>query len=248
MISTLDQKIRLIEETGIDVLFLAPFDQPFSRLSPEEFVQQYLIDGLQARSVCVGSNFNFGYQQRGTSRRCGSSSSQFEMIEVPPVRVRGTIVSSSRIRQLVAAGAVSRACRLLGRWIEHRRHDCFRRGPRPDRDGADIESPAGERTDAASGASTSRRISLDGGPFLDAVTNIGVRPTFGESDLTIETFVLNDPVPDVSDDGASRFLHRLRDERKFEFCRTSFARRSDWTSVARKNSSRSEFGSSARRG
>src|SRR6516225_5914365 len=46
MISTLDQKVRLIESAGIDVLFIASFDLDFSRLSPEEFIQQYLIDGL----------------------------------------------------------------------------------------------------------------------------------------------------------------------------------------------------------
>jgi riboflavin kinase/FMN adenylyltransferase len=62
------------------------------------------------------------------------------------------------------------------------------------------------------------RISLDEGPFLDAVTNIGVRPTFDESDLTIETFVLN-LVGGTLPAGAGRarldFLHRLRDEKKF---------------------------------
>src|SRR5438046_10695454 len=66
LISTLDQKIELMKSTGIDVLFVAQFDHAFSRLSPEHFVRQYLIEGLQARSVCVGGNFNFGYSQRGT--------------------------------------------------------------------------------------------------------------------------------------------------------------------------------------
>src|SRR2546423_1194931 len=54
LISTLDQKIELIRSTGIDTLFIAQFDHEFSRLSPEHFVRQHLIDGLKARSVCVG--------------------------------------------------------------------------------------------------------------------------------------------------------------------------------------------------
>ena len=59
LISTLNQKIRLIESTGIDVLFLANFDEAFSRLEPEDFIKRYLIDGLHARSICVGiSNRN----------------------------------------------------------------------------------------------------------------------------------------------------------------------------------------------
>src|ERR1051325_10376069 len=104
LISTLDQKIRLIEGLGIDVLFIAQFDEPFSRLSPEEFVQRYLIEGLQARSICVGGNFNFGYRQRGTIQTLRQFESYFEIIEIPPVRIRGTVASSSRVRELLAAG------------------------------------------------------------------------------------------------------------------------------------------------
>jgi len=113
LISSLEQKIQLMSGTGIDVLFIANFDQAFSRLSPEHFVREYLIDGLKALVVCVGGNFNFGYRQRGTVQTLGEFKSHFEVVEVPPVRVRGTVVSSSRIRELVQAGEVSAAGRLL---------------------------------------------------------------------------------------------------------------------------------------
>jgi riboflavin kinase/FMN adenylyltransferase len=59
------------------------------------------------------------------------------------------------------------------------------------------------------------RISLDGGEFMNAVTNIGVRPTFNETAVTIETFVLDDEVPVEAVRGCIDFLHRLRDEKKF---------------------------------
>src|SRR6266446_1970322 len=118
LISTADQKIRLIENAGIDLLFIAHFDTAFSRLSPEDFVEKYLIQRLKARSVCVGGNFNFGYRGSGTIETLRRFHQQFDIIEVPPVRVRGMLASSSAVRQLVADGAVSRACRLLGRWIE----------------------------------------------------------------------------------------------------------------------------------
>ena len=58
------------------------------------------------------------------------------------------------------------------------------------------------------------RISLDGSPFMDAVTNIGVRPTFNESNLTIETFLLN-AAPAAAGRARLQLLHRLRDEMKF---------------------------------
>jgi len=59
------------------------------------------------------------------------------------------------------------------------------------------------------------RISMDDGSFLNAVTNIGIRPTFNETDLTIETFVLNQSVPGSPAKARLEFLYRLREERKF---------------------------------
>src|SRR3989304_6060695 len=80
LISTLDQRVRLLEETGLDLLFIAPFDEAFSRLAPEQFIREYLIEGLGARTVCVGSNFNFGYRQQGRAehlrRGRGASATQ----------------------------------------------------------------------------------------------------------------------------------------------------------------------------
>jgi riboflavin kinase/FMN adenylyltransferase len=60
------------------------------------------------------------------------------------------------------------------------------------------------------------RISLDGQPFMDSVTNIGIRPTFDESQLTIESFVLRDAVPQDAVRARLEFIRRLRDETKFE--------------------------------
>jgi len=215
MISTLDQKIRLIESMGIDVLFNVNFDLDFSRLSPEEFIQQYLIDGLRSRSVCVGGNFNFGYRQRGSVETLRRFESNFEIIEVPSVAVRGTTVSSSRIRQLVNAGSVSRAGRMLGRWIdiEGRIVSGAGRGRTMTVPTLNLQ-PENELIPARGVYIT--RIALDGGPSLDAVTNIGIRPTFNETALTIETFVLSGAVPDEISSARLDFLHRLRDERKFD--------------------------------
>ncbi len=214
LISTLDQKIELIEGAGIDLLFLAKFDLPFSQLSPEEFIRKYLIDGLNARSVCVGGNFNFGHRGMGTIDTLRQFRQNFEIVEVPPVRVRGTIVSSSAIRQLVSEGAVSRACPLLGRWteIEGKIVSGAGRGRTMNVPTLNLQS---ENELIPKNGVYVTRISLDGGSFLDAVTNIGVRPTFNESDLTIETFVLKGSVPQDAKRARLVFPHRLRDEKKF---------------------------------
>lgn len=215
LLSTLDQKIRLIEETGIDLLFVAKFDEPFSRLSPDEFIRQYLIEGFGAHTVCVGGNFNFGYRGLGTVQTLRQWKDRLAVIEVPSVRVRGVIVSSTRIRDLVAAGRVSRACRMLGRWIEIE-------GPLVEGEGR------GKRATVPTLNMNSEnellpkigvyitRISLDGGRFLDSITNVGVRPTFGEGPLTVETFVLRDRLPERAEKARLQFVRRVRDEAKFE--------------------------------
>ncbi len=214
LISTPEQKIQLMASTGIDLLFIAQFDQPLSRMSPEHFVREYLIQGLKARSVCVGGNFNFGYRQRGTIQTLREFQSDFAVIEVPPVRVRGTIVSSSRIRELVAAGEVSGACRLLGRWIqlEGTIVPGAGRGRTMQVPTLNLQ-PENELVPKVGVYIT--RVSLDGGSFMNAVTNVGFRPTFDQKDLTIETFVLSGPVPASAVKVRLDFVYRLRDEKKF---------------------------------
>jgi len=215
LISTIHQKIRLIEKSGVDLLFLLNFDEPFSRLSPDAFIDQYLVKGLGAQSVCVGNNFNFGYRGSGNLQTLRDHGGNLEVIEVPPVDFRGGIVSSTRIRELIAAGAVSKAFRLLGRWpeIEGRIVSGAGRGRSLTVPTLNL-SPENELLPAKGVYIT--QISLDGGPFLQSVTNIGIRPTFSESAMTVETFVLHDPVPEGIVSARLRFLKRLRDETKFE--------------------------------
>jgi riboflavin kinase / FMN adenylyltransferase len=215
LINTLSQKLELIENLGLDVAFVAPFDAPFSHLTPEQFVRRYLIDGLKARSICVGGNFNFGYRQRGSIATLREFGSHFQVIEVLPVIVRGQIVSSSRIRQHVQAGNVSRACRLLGRWMEIEGEIVSGAGRGRTVTVPTLNLKSENELIPASGVYITQ-IALDGGPFIRAVTNIGIRPTFHETDLTIETFVLEEKVPPEVRRARLRFLRRLRDERKFD--------------------------------
>ncbi len=215
LISTLEQRIRLIAAAGIDVLFVAPFDEAFSRLSPEEFIQRYVIDGLHARSVCVGLNFSFGHRQRGSLETLRKRQSDFEVIAVPPVRQRGAMVSSSRVRELLAQGRVSSACRMLGRWVEIEGSIVSGAGRGRIVTVPTINVSPDNEIIPSIGVYVSQ-ISLDDAPFLDAITNIGVRPTFGESDVVVETFVLDQRVPNQADRARLKFLRRLRNEIKFD--------------------------------
>jgi riboflavin kinase / FMN adenylyltransferase len=214
-ISTLSQKVDLIRDAGIDLLFIVKFDAAFAQLSPETFVREYLINALRARSICVGSNFNFGHRGSGTVQTLKQFSDKFEVIVAPSVTVRGVTASSTAIREGVAAGMVSRACRLLGRWIEIEGRIVGGAGRGRQQTVPTLNLESENELIPARGVYVSR-ISIDGGPYRESVTNIGVRPTFGENQFTIETFVLGPNVPAQSTSARLQFLHRLRDERRFE--------------------------------
>jgi riboflavin kinase/FMN adenylyltransferase len=136
------------------------------------------------------------------------------LVEVPPVAFRAFSASSTLIRKYVINGEVSQAARLLGRWfeIEGQIVSGAGRGRNVTVPTLNLD-PANELLPAFGVYVT--RISLDGGPFLDAVSNIGVRPTFGENIPTIETFVLGNAVPSART-ARLQFLHRIREEKRFD--------------------------------
>jgi riboflavin kinase/FMN adenylyltransferase len=213
-LSTLDQKIALLAKSGLDVLIVERFDDAFSRLSPDQFMQTFLIDHLRARSVCVGDNFRFGHGHRGNIRTLEERVDDFEVIPVAAVFEGGEPISSSRIRQLVLGGAVSSARRLLGRSYQIDGRIVTGRGR-----GAKVTVPTlnllpNNPLVPADGVYLTR-MALEGGAFMDALTNVGIRPTFAEVERTVETHLLDDPLG--VGEGVARlcFMRRLRDELKF---------------------------------
>ncbi len=214
-INTPEQKLRQICDYGIELLFVVHFDLEFASLSPDAFIRQFLVTGLRARTVCVGNNFAFGHRQAGSVETLRLWHRDFDLHIVPPVMYRGNPVSSTEVRKAVNDGAVSAASRLLGRWyeIEGRIASGAGRGRRLTVPTLNLESD--NELVPKHGVYVSR-IALDKGTLLDSVTNIGVRPTFGVDGMTIETFVLRDQVPAAAQFGRLQFLHRIRDEKRFD--------------------------------
>src|SRR5262245_20010385 len=194
LISTLDQKLRLIESMGVELVLIARFDHEFAALTPDAFIQKYLVDGLGTRLLCVGSNFIFGHRQAGTLETLQRWGHEFELEEINPVTSRGVVVSSTHVRQRIQEGRVSRACRLLGRWFEIEGQIAAGEGR-----GRNVTVPTlnlePENELIPSAGVYITRAAMDSGAFVDAITNIGTRPTFDGASQTIETFVLNAPVP-----------------------------------------------------
>jgi riboflavin kinase/FMN adenylyltransferase len=215
LLTTLAQKLRLMEAAGMQLVLVAPFTLQVAALRPEDFIRRYLVDTLRAKALCVGSNFTFGNRQTGTISTLQEWRNAFECIEVPAVSARGFRVSSTTIRQRIRDGKVSQAGRMLGRWyeIEGRVVAGAGRGKNVTVPTLNLE-PQNELLPLR-GVYVTRTL-MDSGGFVDSITNIGTRPTFDDGSTSIETFVLRDPVPTTVTTARVQFLRRIRDEQKFD--------------------------------
>lgn len=222
LLTTVEQRAKLMEAAGIQQVFILPFDFDVARLTPVQFAEDLLAKRLGARAVLVGENFRFGAKQAGDVRTLAELGKRlgFEEEILPAVKFRGRVVSSSAIRSLILQGRVALAARLLDRpyAIEGRHVRGYGIGSRQTVPTINLETDAEVMPET--GVYATRANGVDG------VTNIGYRPTFGASDrLSIETFLLGDQARVDEDRPITlEFLARLRDERKFETSQTLKAR------------------------
>ena len=216
LLTPLERKARLIEATGIERLVVLPFTRELARLSPLEFVREILVKSLRTLSVHVGPNFRFGYRQSGDveSLRGLARLEGFRLGLLPALKIRGEMVSSTRIRELLSVGRVNLAARLLGRPFSlfgpivaglgvGRKHTV------PTLNLAPVE----EQTPKIGVYVTRTRL---GQTTHDSVTNVGHKPTFGGHQLTVETYLLNYSGEISETEMEIEFLFRLRDEMKFQ--------------------------------
>jgi len=216
VLTPLEQKARLIEKLGIDVLVAFPFTKHLAHLAPAEFVRQVLVEGLAAAAVYVGPNFRFGYRQAGDveALKALGRAEGFQVEVLPFVEIRGQRVSSTRIRELIAAGMVHSACRLLGRPFSNSGRIVAGLGYGHRHTVPTLNLSPVEEMHPRIGVYVSRtRLA---GVAHDSVTNVGHKPTFGTHDLSIETYLLNFRGEVQESEMEIEYLFRLRDEIKFQ--------------------------------
>ena len=216
-LSTTAQRLGWFGMCGLEAAVVLPFTKELARLSPEEFVAQILVLGLQARVVLVGENFRFGHRQSGNAqvlqelgRRRG-----FDVETIPPIICDEEIVSSTAIRREIGAGRVTRAARLLGRPFPLT-------GPivRGTGTGSRLTFPTlnlapEQELLPARGVYITRTLFEGETRSHPSVTNIGVRPTFHGSTLSVETHLLDYSGECPAKRMEVTFWKRLRDEEKF---------------------------------
>ena len=201
---------------GIEQTIVVHFTKAFASISAEHFLRDVVMDRLHAREVYLGKGFAFGHNREGNIellKRLGSELG-FVAGEVPEFKLRGQRVSSSRVRELLARGHVNLARRMLGRpyGVEGRVERGSERGHKLGFPTANLHPR--NRVIPRNGVYVTG--TLIDGQWRRSVTNIGLRPTFGDaSEPSVETFVLNWDGDLYGDVVRVRFLYRLRAEKKF---------------------------------
>jgi riboflavin kinase/FMN adenylyltransferase len=221
MLTPLPQKMALLAETGLDAVVVLPFTADLAKVSARTFAETTLRDGLHVAEVHEGENFRFGYQAEVGVDGLGELGRElgFGVKVFAPQRVRGEIVSSSTIRQLIAKGAVSRARALMGRPFSVTSTPAPGRGYGTKYTVPTINlAPYAELLPGNGVYVTQMQIGEGAeAKIFDGVTNVGNRPTFGEDSFTVETYILNFTPMALDESTPLRltFLHRLRDEKKW---------------------------------
>ena len=217
LLMTLDQKIEAFERAGLDAVAIVQFTPEMSRWEPELFVETVLVDWLRASEVWVGANFLFGRERSGTFTllRALGEDRGFRVEKIDPVRYKDFVVSSTRVRHLVAEGRVDEAGSLLG-------HHYFIDGEVVHGDGrghglgfptANLKTP-NELLPAHGIYATMAIIDDVSHP---AVTSIGVRPTVTDSGVvTVETHILDGSYDLYDRPMRLAFVKWLRGEVKFD--------------------------------
>jgi len=221
LITPLARKLELLADTGIDATVVIPFTDTFCRMTAREFATNILVNAIHVTEVHEGENFRFGYQAEAgidgleaLGRELG-----FRVTVYAPRNLRGSAISSSRIRKLIAAGDVSHARALLGQPFAIDSTPAPGRGYGTRYAVPTINlAPYSELLPANGVYITTLTVGsgIDAETF-ESVTNAGNRPTFGADSFAVESHLLNFHPLELNEQTPLRltFLRRLRAERPF---------------------------------
>jgi len=215
LISIYEEKIRLFEKLGIDVLVKIPFSLEFAKMTPGDFVKGILCDMLGAKEIFVGFNYRFGRGREGniaTLKTLGERLG-FTVREVEQVSLDGEVISSTKIRHLLREGDVEHAARLLGRT-----YTITGIVVKGDGRGKELGFPTANIAPKhsiipAHGVYAVRLLVRD--RLYDGIANIGMRPTFDRNVLTVEVHIFDFNEDIYGEDISLYFIGKIRAEKKF---------------------------------
>jgi riboflavin kinase/FMN adenylyltransferase len=219
LITPLAEKLDLLAATGLDLVLVLPFTEDLRLWTARHFAERVLRDTLHATEVHEGETFRFGHNAQADVAGLSELGRDlgFAVRTYEPYIVRGSAVSSSRIRKLIAAGNLSQARALLGRSFSLRGTAASGRGYGTKYAVPTINlAPYVELLPANGVYITTLRIGGD--RIFRGVTNVGNRPTFGADSFAVETHLFHFEPVDLTQSTPLQmtFLHRLRAERRFD--------------------------------
>ena len=216
-LSTVYQKLDLLQSAGIDLTWMMRFDEKLAGLTARAFVETALVDRMQAKAVVVGEDFRFGRGKNGDVsllRKLGREFG-FEVEAVPDVMCRGERISSSIIRSRLAEGDFESAAEFLGRPFRMEGHVCRGAGL-----GRKLGYPTANLAIRAEpsplGGVLAAFSRVAGGPWLPSVTNLGRRPAVGGKEPLLEVHFFDFDEDIYGQRLEVQFVAKLRDELDFD--------------------------------
>ena len=216
LLMTIDQKLEALGRAGMQGVAVVRFTHEMSLWEPEPFVRAVLVEWLHVAEVWVGANFLFGHDRAGTFSVLRSLGARygFRAESIDPVRYKDFVVSSTRVRRLLSEGRVDEAAALLG-------HHFFLDGSvakgagRGHQLGFPTANICTENELVPPAGVYATLVTIDG-VVHPSITNIGFRPTFGDTDrVTIEAHIFDFTRDLYNQQLRLSFVQRLRDERAF---------------------------------
>ena len=217
LLTTLEERISLIKDSDVDVFLIIKFNKMMSKMSPEDFITNILVNSLQVKELFVGFNYKFGFRGKGNTDilREYSKIYKFKTHILKPIAANNTIISSTRIKDYIKSGEIGKAKKLLG-------HDITISGRVISGKGrgrkllnfatANIETPS-DKILPVNGVYLVE-IKIDNKKYY-GLMNIGVKPTFKEKERTIEVHIINFNKKIYNKKVVINILQKIREEKYF---------------------------------
>ncbi|WP_195945362.1 bifunctional riboflavin kinase/FAD synthetase [Paraclostridium bifermentans] len=215
-IITNEEKVKIFENLGVDIVFMIPFDEYMTKISATDFVKTILHEKLKCKMVIVGHDFTFARNKEGNASLLESLGKNYNMKVkvIEPIKIKGRRVSSSYIRNLINDGNVSEIKDFLGRnyFLEGEVIHARKIGRTIGFPTANLK--AEDKLIIPKNGIYAVKVYIENKVYYGA-TNIGYNPTVNGKALSIETNIIDFDEEIYGEIIKVEFLDRIRDEKKF---------------------------------